>query len=125
MFKILVLQHFYNLSDDQTEFQIRDLYCFCRFLGLSPEGKVPDAKTIWVFRERLKALELVEPLFPEGGRVTGQWRCRVKDTSASQWPDSQFSGNRLDTRVGVPFQAPPICMTRYRGDLLNTETFLE
>jgi len=63
MFKVLVLQHFYNLSDDQTEFQIRDRYSFCRFLGLTPEGRVPDAKTIWVFKERLKALSLVESLF--------------------------------------------------------------
>jgi len=63
MFKVLVLQHFYNLSDDQTEFQIRDRYSFCRFLGLTPEGKVPDAKTIWVYRERLKELKLVDKLF--------------------------------------------------------------
>lgn len=65
MFKVLVLQHFYNLSDDQTEFQIRDRYSFCRFLGLTPEGKVPDAKTVWVYRERLKALDLVDKLFTE------------------------------------------------------------
>ena len=43
MFKVLVLQHFYNLADEQTEYQIRDRYSFCRFLGLTPEGKVPDA----------------------------------------------------------------------------------
>ena len=65
MFKVLVLQQFYNLSDDQTEFQIRDRYSFCRFLGLSPEGRVPDAKTIWVFRERLKKLSLMDALFDE------------------------------------------------------------
>lgn len=65
MFKILVLQHLYNLSDGQTEFQIRDRYSFCRFLGLSPEGKVPDAKTLWVYRERLKELDLVDRLFSE------------------------------------------------------------
>ena len=65
MFKVLVLQHFYNLSDDQTEFQIRDRYSFCRFLGLSPEGRVPDAKTIWVLRERLKKRGLVKELFDE------------------------------------------------------------
>ena len=35
MFKVLVLQHFYNLSDDQTEYQIRDRYSFCRFLRWS------------------------------------------------------------------------------------------
>ena len=52
MFKVLVLQHFYNLADEQTEYQIRDRYSFCRFLGLTPEGNVPDARTIWLFRKR-------------------------------------------------------------------------
>ena len=54
MFKILVLQQLYNLSDDQTEFQIRDRYSFCRFLDLKPEDRVPDAKTVWRFREKLR-----------------------------------------------------------------------
>lgn len=63
MFKILVLQQFYNLSDDQTEFQIRDRHSFCRFLGLSPEASIPDAKTLWVYRERLKQHGLMESLF--------------------------------------------------------------
>ena len=65
MFKVTALQHFYNLSDDQTEFQIRDRHSFCRFLGLSPEGRVPDAKTIWLFRERLRKGGLVDGLFQE------------------------------------------------------------
>lgn len=65
MLKVLVLQQFYNLSDDQTEFQIRDRYSFCRFLGLTPEARVPDAKTIWVFRERLKNQDLMEALFEQ------------------------------------------------------------
>ena len=63
MFKVLVLQDFYKLADDQTEFQIRDRYSFCRFLGLTPEGRVPDAKTIWLFREQLVERGLIEPLF--------------------------------------------------------------
>jgi IS5 family transposase len=48
MFKVLVLQHFYNLSDDQTEYQIRDRYSFCRFLVVSraAEGKRPGGKAI-------------------------------------------------------------------------------
>ena len=65
MFKILFLQSFYGLGDDQTEYQIRDRYSFCRFLGLSPEGKVPDAKTIWLFREALKEEDLIDQLFAE------------------------------------------------------------
>lgn len=63
MFKILVLQQLHNLSDDQIEYQIRDRLSFMRFLGLQLEGKVPDAKTVWLFRERLKELNLVEVLF--------------------------------------------------------------
>ena len=63
MFRVLILQHLYNLSDDGIEYQIRDRLSFLRFLGLQMEDRVPDAKTVWLFRERLKALGLVEVLF--------------------------------------------------------------
>ena len=46
MFKMLVLQALYNLSDDATEFQVRDRLPFQRFPGLSPDDTVPDAKTL-------------------------------------------------------------------------------
>jgi len=39
MFKIVVLQSLYNLSDDQTEFQIKDRLSFMRFLDLDNTGK--------------------------------------------------------------------------------------
>ena len=52
-FKILVLQSLYNLSDEQTEFLIRDRLSFMRFLDLGFEDAVPDATTIWLFREAL------------------------------------------------------------------------
>ena len=51
MFKILILQSLYNLSDDATEVQILDRLSFMRFLGLSIGDRVPDAKTIWLFRD--------------------------------------------------------------------------
>jgi hypothetical protein len=35
MFKILILQSLYNLSDDAAEFQMRDRLSFMRFLGLT------------------------------------------------------------------------------------------
>ena len=63
MFKVLVLQTYYNLSDDQVEYQIRDRLSFMRFLGLQIEDRVPDAKTVWLFRERLAELGLTERLF--------------------------------------------------------------
>lgn len=63
MFKILVLQSLYNVSDDEIEYQIRDRYSFCRFLGLMPEDKVPDAKTVWLFREKLTVAGLIKEVF--------------------------------------------------------------
>jgi len=65
MFKIMLLQSLYNLSDDQVEFQIRDRLSFMRFLGLSLSDTVPDAKTIWLFREQLTEANLVKQLFKQ------------------------------------------------------------
>ena len=63
MFKILVLQRYFNLSDDQVEFQICDRISFMRFLGLTVSDDVPDSKTVWSFRERLVDLGFVQLLF--------------------------------------------------------------
>jgi len=63
MFEILVLQALYNLGDDQAEFVINDRLSFMRFLGLGLGDKVPDAKTIWLFREHLTQARAVENLF--------------------------------------------------------------
>jgi IS5 family transposase len=54
MVKILVLQHLHNLSDDGIGYQLRDRFSFMRCLGLQLEDRVPDSKTVWTFRERLK-----------------------------------------------------------------------
>lgn len=63
MFKILILQKYYNMSDDQTEFQILDRLSFMRFLGLTLSDKVPDSKTVWLYREQLKEGDSVKKLF--------------------------------------------------------------
>lgn len=63
LFKALILQSLYNLSDQALEFQILDRYSFSRFLGLHAASKVPDATTIWLFREQLTKAQLVEELF--------------------------------------------------------------
>ncbi len=54
MIKLLLLQQLYNLSDEALEYQVLDRISFQRFLGLEHSRRVPDAKTIWVWRERLK-----------------------------------------------------------------------
>ena len=53
MFKILLIKRLYNLSHDQTEFQINDRISFMRFLGLDFGSTVPDAKTIWLYENTL------------------------------------------------------------------------
>jgi IS5 family transposase len=65
MFKVLLLQTLYNLSLDQTEYQIRDRLSFMRFLGLSLGDPVPDANTLWIFRETLTDLGIIEALFAQ------------------------------------------------------------
>lgn len=63
MFKILLLQSLYNLSDDQVEYQIKDRLSFMRFLGLHIAEKVPDAKTVWLYRERLTKAGVMNKVF--------------------------------------------------------------
>ena len=63
MFKVLVLQTLYNLADEQLEYLIRDRLSFMRFLGLGLEDEVPDATTVWLFREALAQAGRIEKLF--------------------------------------------------------------
>jgi transposase, IS5 family len=63
IFKVLVLQALYNLSDEAMEYQLRDRLSFMRFVGLGLEDTVPDAKTLWLYREALAKAGAVEALF--------------------------------------------------------------
>ena len=53
MFKILILQRLYNLSDEQMEYQLVDRLSFKRFTGLEFSHRVPDCNTIWNFKQGL------------------------------------------------------------------------
>jgi len=63
MFKLLILQRLNNLSDERLQYQVSDRLSFMRFLGLELAGTVPDARTVWAFREALKQHHLVDALF--------------------------------------------------------------
>lgn len=65
MFKALILQSLYNISDEQLEYQILDRLSFSRFLGIDLGGKVPDFTTIWLFRESLVQSGLERELFEQ------------------------------------------------------------
>ena len=68
MFRMLVLQSLYNLSDEQVEYQVRDRFSFTRFLGLGMEDSIPDGTTLWLFRETLAKAGLIEKLFERFGQ---------------------------------------------------------
>ncbi len=53
MFKVMFLQRLYGLSDEQAEYQIKDRTSFREFLGILTVTDVPDARTIWKYRESL------------------------------------------------------------------------
>jgi transposase, IS5 family len=68
LFKAIIIQRLYALSDDDLEYQITDRRSFARFLGLNPCDKVPDSKTFWAFRNELalkKSGEILFNLFSE------------------------------------------------------------
>jgi IS5 family transposase len=71
MFKILILQRLYNLSDEQLEFQITDRLSFSRFLRLHLGEKIPDCTTIWRFREALHEVNGERKLFDLFGARLG------------------------------------------------------
>lgn len=62
-FKVLILQALYNLSDDSMEYQLNDRRSFMRFLDLTEKDPIPDAKTIWHWRETLTRKGTMEKLF--------------------------------------------------------------
>jgi transposase, IS5 family len=63
LFKLLIIQQLYNLSDEELEYQTHDRSSFRRFLGFESADEVPDATTVWLFRQRLRKAELIEELF--------------------------------------------------------------
>jgi IS5 family transposase len=63
MFKILLLQQWNNIADDNTEYLINDRLSYQRCLGLSLGDKVPDAKTIWLFRDTLSKSGRMKEVF--------------------------------------------------------------
>ena len=64
MFRVIILQSLYGLSDDQTEFQLKDRRSFERFVsGGDTLYQMPDAKTIWLYKERFKEHGIARKVF--------------------------------------------------------------
>jgi transposase, IS5 family len=65
MFKALLLQSLYGLSDAELEDALNDRLSFRRFVGLALEEAVPDHSTLCRFRNLLVEAGLLEKLFCE------------------------------------------------------------
>lgn len=63
LFKMLILQQLFNLSDEELEFQVNDRRSFEEFVGLGVMNDIPDATTVAFFRERLRKAGVIEELF--------------------------------------------------------------
>src|SRR5215469_15569707 len=83
IFKALVIQALYNLSDEQAEYQVRDRLSFMRFLGLGIEDRVPDATTLWLYREALAKAGTVAALFAD-------FNAYLKERAIWRWAAKQI-----------------------------------
>jgi len=112
MFQTLVLSALYNLSDDQIAYQMRDRLSFMRFPGPGLKNRVPDAKTVWLYRVALAQAGMVETRFRQfdghlarqgdiarGGQILDAplWRCRRTATPAMK---TAHQGKRDARRLG-------------------------
>jgi IS5 family transposase len=68
MFKVVLLQQWYGLSDPSAEEAVRDRLSFRRFCGIPLDEETPDHSSIWRFRQRIDKLGLSEKLLAEVNR---------------------------------------------------------
>ena len=71
LFRMLILQSLYNLSDEQVEYQVRDRLSFTRFLSCGIEDCIPDGTMLWLFREKLAQAGVIEKLVDRFDRRLG------------------------------------------------------
>jgi IS5 family transposase len=72
MFKVLILQRVYDLSDESMEYQIADRTSFKLFLGIRGVDQIPDSRTIWAYRNELSIKKADSRLFKKLDRLLHQ-----------------------------------------------------
>jgi len=102
MFKILLLQQWYGLSDQETEYAMLDRISFIRFVGLSLEETVPDHTTICRFRNALVEKELLQKLLDE---VNGQMEQQGKLVKKGVAVDASIISSAARPRKQVEVEA--------------------
>src|SRR3712207_1825864 len=92
MFKVLILQASHSLSGERTEFLIKDRLSFMRFLGLGLSDPVPDANTIWTFREALARAQI-------GGKPAIQVLFRAYEAALTKAGFLAMGGQIIDASI--------------------------
>ena len=124
MFKIIILQRYFNISDDQTEFQIKDRLSFMDFLNLELSDKIPDAKTIWFFKDQLCKKGLTEKLFDLFTETLNSKGIIAKEGSmvdASFVDVPKQRNNREDSAI-IKKGAVPISLAKNKNKLAQKDT---
>lgn len=115
MFKTLILQQWYGLSDPGMEEALSDRISFRRFVGLSLSDTVPDHSTISRFRSRLGArlerlMSSLNAQFEESGFIVK--RGTMMDASFIKAASSK---NGVDTDAGRYGRHPDKSVTGYKA----------
>jgi IS5 family transposase len=124
MFKLLVLQRLHGLSDERLQYQVSDRLSFMRFLGLELAGNVPDARTVWAFREALKEHQLVDALFERLNQALAELGVELK---SGQIIDASFvpipvQHNGRDDNALIKQGAVPIEWGQNKAKLAQKDT---
>jgi IS5 family transposase len=81
MFKMLLIQSYYHLSDPELELAVADRISFRRFVGISFEESVPDETTVVRFRQRLGSANMLKGLLEEINRQLSERNLIVRTTT--------------------------------------------
>ena len=122
MFKILVLQKHFDLSEEQPEFQILGRFSFQRFLGLDAGDPVPDKNALWTFKERLgeTGLRGCCDLFDEVRRATGLLASKGKIVDAS-FVEAPRQRNPREENAQIKKGKPPEDWNRHPNKPAQTD----
>lgn len=85
MLKMIVIQSWYGISDEELEYQVADRFSFQKFLGFPNE--IPDYSTVWRFREELTENKIIDEIWDELHR---QMEERGIKTTKGKMQDAAF-----------------------------------
>jgi IS5 family transposase len=101
MFKALLLQAWYGLSDPQLEKQLARDLLFRRFVGLSLSESVPDHSTLWRFRNKPEVQALQERFLIEVNQQLSERGLLIKHGDISIVDASVIKAQRNRPNKGV------------------------